>query len=195
MVRDAARRDPSADAVVDGARRVGYAELLERVEHAARSLMASGIAPGERVAVWAPNSIEWIVAALGITMSGGVLVPVNTRFKGTEAAYVLARSGARALFTVRGFLDTDYPALLAAADIALPALDHIIILSGDAEGAISLSDFTARASTVSSGELDARADVLGPDAPADVVFTSGTTGNPKGVVMAHSQTLRAYLDW
>ena len=57
--------------------------------------------------MWAPNSIEWIVAALGITTAGGVLVPVNTRFKGTEAAYVLARSNARAVFTVRGFLDTD----------------------------------------------------------------------------------------
>ena len=80
---------------------------------AARALLASGIERGDRVAVWAPNSLEWIVAALGVTTAGGVLVPVNTRFRGAEAAYVLARSGARVLFTVRGFLDTDYPALLA----------------------------------------------------------------------------------
>ena len=71
--------------------------------------MASGIERGDRVAVWAPNSLEWIVAALGVTTAGGVLVPINTRFKGAEAAYILARSRARALFTVRGFLDTDYP--------------------------------------------------------------------------------------
>ena len=83
------------------------------VDDAARALLASGIERGDRVAVWAPNSLEWIVAALGVTTAGGVLVPVNTRFQGAEAAYVLARSGARALFTVRGFLDTDYPALLA----------------------------------------------------------------------------------
>ena len=113
MVRDAARRLGDAEAVVDGARRVDYASAAAMVDDAARALLASGIERGDRVAVWAPNSLEWIVAALGVTTAGGVLVPVNTRFRGTEAAYVLARSGARVLFTVRGFLDTDYPALLA----------------------------------------------------------------------------------
>ena len=109
MVRDASRRFGPAEAVVDGERRVGFAELAAMVSDAARALLGSGIEQGDRVAVWAPNSLEWIVAALGITTAGGVLVPVNTRFKGAEAAYILSRSGARALFTVRGFLDTDYP--------------------------------------------------------------------------------------
>ena len=72
------------------------------------------------MAVWAPNSVEWIVAALGTTTVGGVLVPINTRFRGAEAAYILGRAAARALFTVRGFLDTDYPELLARAGVALP---------------------------------------------------------------------------
>jgi len=113
MVRDAARRFGDAEAVVDGDRRVGFTGLAAMVAEAAKALMASGIGCGDRVAVWAPNSLEWLVAALGITTAGGVLVPVNTRFKGSEAAYILGRSGATALFTVRGFLDTDYPALLA----------------------------------------------------------------------------------
>ena len=102
------------------------------VDGVARALVASGIERGDRVAIWAPNSLEWIVAALGVTTVGGVLVPVNTRFQGAEAAYVLARSGARALFTVRGFLDTDYPALLASAGVELPALEHTILLAGRA---------------------------------------------------------------
>ena len=72
------------------------------VDDAARALLASGIERGDRVAVWAPNSLEWIVAALGVTTAGGVLVPVNTRFKGAEAAYVLARSGARVLSRCAG---------------------------------------------------------------------------------------------
>ena len=80
---------------------------------AARALLASGIEPGDRVAVWAPNSLEWIVAALGVTTAGGVLVPVNTRFRAPRPRTSSPRSGARVLFTVRGFLDTDYPALLA----------------------------------------------------------------------------------
>ena len=198
MVRDNARRFGAADAVVDGDRRVSSAALAEQVGRAARALMASGIEPGDRVAVWAPNSLEWIVAALGITSAGGVLVPVNTRFKGAEAAYILGRSGAKAVFTVRGFLDTDYPALLAEAGGDLPALAHTIVVAGpagDAPGEVSWPDFIARADAVAETTLDARIAALGPDDPSDVVFTSGTTGSPKGVVMTHGQALRAYLDW
>jgi acyl-CoA synthetase (AMP-forming)/AMP-acid ligase II len=196
MVRDAARRWGDAAAIIDGTRRIDYSTLQRMVDDAARALLASGIERGDRVAVWAPNSPEWIVAALGVTTAGGVLVPVNTRFKGAEAAYVLARSGARALFTVRGFLDTDYPALLASAGVALPALEQTILLTGEQDdSSIAWDDFVARGRGVPDGDLDARVESIGPDDPSDVVFTSGTTGNPKGVVMTHGQTLRAYLDW
>jgi HIP---CoA ligase len=196
MVRDAADRLVDAEAVVDGTRRVDFAALSSMVTGAARSLLASGVGRGDRVAVWAPNSLEWIVAALGVTTAGGVLVPVNTRFRGPEAAFVLARSGARALFTVRGFLDTDYPALLAAAGVPLPALERTVLLSGDADGAsVGWDEFLAAGDAVRDGDVDERLEAIGPDDPSDVVFTSGTTGEPKGVVMTHGQTLRAYLDW
>ena len=196
MVRDAARRFGAAEAVVDGPRRVSYPDLSDAVTDAARALLACGIERGDRVALWAPNSLEWIVAALGITTAGGVLVPVNTRFRGAEAGYVLGRSGARVLFTVRGFLDTDYPALLAEAGVELPALGHTVLLAGEpGDGAVGWRDFVARGETVERDDVDARIESIGPDDPSDVVFTSGTTGDPKGVVMNHWQTLRAYLDW
>jgi len=198
MVRDNGRRFGAAAAVVDGDHRVSSAELVGRVSEAARALMASGVEPGDRVAVWAPNSLEWIVAALGVTSAGGVLVPVNTRFKGPEAAYILGRSRAKAVFTVRGFLDTDYPALLAESGVDLPALAHTIVIdgpAGDAPGEVAWADFLARAGVVTEADLDARVAAIGPGDPSDVVFTSGTTGAPKGVVMAHGQALRAYLDW
>ncbi len=196
LARDRARRSGDAEAVVDGGRRIDFATLRTMVDEAARALVASGIARGDRIAVWAPNSLEWIVAALSVTTAGGVLVPVNTRFRGTEAGYVLARSRARALFTVRGFLDTDYPALLAHADVELPTLEHTILLAGDPDATTTAwSDFVTSARAVTDADLEDRVASISPDDPSDVVFTSGTTGNPKGVVMTHAQTLRAYLDW
>src|SRR5262249_45528472 len=109
--------------------------------------------------------------------------------------YVIARSNARVLFTVRGFLDTDYPALLAGAGVPLPALEHTVILAGNTDGCVAWDDFLARGDDVSDDTLDARIAAIGPADPSAVVFTSCTTGSPKGVVIAHGQTLRAYLDW
>jgi acyl-CoA synthetase (AMP-forming)/AMP-acid ligase II len=197
MVRDAAARFGDAEAVVDRDRRVSFVELAAGVDGVARALMAAGIERGDRVAVWAPNSLEWIVAAFGVTAAGGVLVPVNTRFKGAEAAYILGRSGARVLFTVRGFLDTDYPALLVDAGASLPALERTVLMTGApvADAQIAWDQFLDAGDGVTAADVDARVATVGPDDPSDVVFTSGTTGNPKGVVMAHGQTLRAYLDW
>ena len=90
-----------------------FRDLDRRARRAARALIAHGVRPGDRVAIWAPNRWEWAVAALGALGAGAWLVPVNTRFKGAEAADVLERAGVRMLFTVGDFLGTDYPAALA----------------------------------------------------------------------------------
>ncbi len=194
MTRRGATR--AGEAVVDGDQRITFAELAELATGAASALVAAGVEPGERVAVWAPNSAAWIVAALGITTAGAVLVPINTRFKGAEAADIIGRSRARVLFTVRGFLDNDYPAMLAASGTPLPSLDHTVLLAGAAgDGAVTWDEFVANGARVTTSAIDARVDALTADDPSDVVFTSGTAGRPKGVVMAHGQTLRAYLDW
>ncbi|MEC4015340.1 fatty acid--CoA ligase family protein [Streptomyces sp. H27-D2] len=115
LVRAAAERYGEREAVVDGRTRLSYAELGERVERAAAACIAAGVEPGDRVAVWAPNTVDWIVSALGSVSAGGVLVPVNTRFKGAEAAYVLERTRAKLLFITGTFLGTSYVASLRRA--------------------------------------------------------------------------------
>jgi acyl-CoA synthetase (AMP-forming)/AMP-acid ligase II len=169
MVLSTADRFGSAEAVVDGETRLSYIELTERVRVAAGAFASLGIERGDRVAIWAPNSVEWIVAAFGLLTAGGVLVPVNTRFKTEEAGDIITRSGAKAVLVQPGFLGLDYT---APPDV--PAIDL-------------KSDF------LSSGSAFERP-VSGEDV-ADIVFTSGTTGRPKGVMMNHRQTLRMYAEW
>src|SRR5438552_3784934 len=111
LVARAGERFPEVEALVDGDLRLTYADLPAAMLGSARAAIAAGLQPGDRAAIWAPNGAAWVLAALGIQAAGGVLVPVNTRFKGDEAAWVLGKSGARLLFTVNGFLDTDYVGL------------------------------------------------------------------------------------
>lgn len=154
------------------------------------ALVAAGVEPGDRVAMWAPNGRRWIVAVLGLFRAGATLVPVNTRFKGHEAAEVLRRSGAVALVTTRTFLDTDYVALLESAGVELPALRTTVLAEGDA-----WDTFLATATPDGLAEVDRRSAGLDPDDTSDILFTSGTTGVPKGVVATHGRTLRVATDW
>lgn len=195
MVRDSAAKWPTAEAIVDGDVRLTYADLADRVTDAARAFAAAGIGRGDRVAIWAPNIWEWVVAAAGLHSAGGALVPLNTRFKGNEAAYVLGASGARILLTVQGFLDADYVGMLDGAGRP-DALERVVVLRGDVpEGCAAFDDFLAAGAVVDRGEVDARIAALGPGDVSDILFTSGTTGLPKGVVQTHGQTLRAYGSW
>ncbi len=213
LLRSAVERYGEAEAVVDGRTRVSYAELGARVERAAAACLASGVRTGDRVAIWAPNSVDWIVSALGAVSAGAVLVPLNTRFKGAEAADVLARSRAKLLFVTGTFLGTSYVASLRRATGAdggrlraarggvvplpgLPHLEQVVVLSDDAPADFrTWKDFLASGDGVGRAEVRARSAALTGDSPSDIIFTSGTTGRPKGAVITHAQTLRAYEVW
>ena len=106
ILKTAASRHGGRIAVEDGARRVSFVELEGLAHAAASAYLQKGIQPGDRVAIWAPNSVEWIVAALGAHCAGAALVPMNTRLKGREAGDILRRSGARALTCPNEFLGT-----------------------------------------------------------------------------------------
>ena len=195
LVDDAARRFPDLEALVDGEVRCTFSELRDCIRASARALIASGTEPGDRVAVWAPNIWEWVVAGLGVHLAGGVLVPVNTRFKGREADYILQKSGSRILFTVTDFLETDYVSLLRAADGG-QSLDEVVVLRGTVpEGATGFTEFLERAEQVTEIDGDARAAAVGGDDLCHIMFTSGTTGRPKGAMLVHSAICRGFKSW
>lgn len=169
MVLSAADRFGDAEAVVDGPLRFTFTEIVDRIRCAAGAFAELGVDKGDRVAVWAPNSAEWIIAAFGLLTAGGVLVPVNTRFKAEEAGDIIARSKVKAVLVQKGFLGQDYTA---------PAGTPVIDLKSD-----FLSSGSPFERTVSGGDI------------SDIIFTSGTTGRPKGAMMNHRQTLRMYEEW
>jgi acyl-CoA synthetase (AMP-forming)/AMP-acid ligase II len=183
-------------AVRDGGLTLTYPELAAAARRFGAALVESGVGPGDRVAIWCFNCAEWVVAVLGIFAAGAVLVPVNTRFKGHEAADILARSRARLLVTVDEFLGTDYVTLLEESGVPLPDLETIVLAHGTASGdAGGWDDFLRRATPAALEEVERRSAALGPEDPSDILFTSGTTGVPKGVVMTHRRTLTVASDW
>ncbi|BDB62539.1 FadD3 family acyl-CoA ligase [Rhodococcus sp. RDE2] len=169
MVLSAGDRFGDAEAVVDGDLRISFTDLTDRIRRAAGAFADAGVGKGDRVAIWAPNSAAWIVAAFGLLTAGGVLVPVNTRYREDEAGDIIRRSGAKLTLVQDGFLDQEY---------AVPAGVHRI--------------------DIASGFLDSGRpfvrEVAGEDI-ADIMYTSGTTGRPKGVMMNHLQTLRMFSEW
>jgi len=129
VLRAAASRFGEDEALVDGGERVTFTALLARALEAARAFVAAGVRPGDRVAIWAPNSASWITASFGVYLAGAVLVPLNTRYRGEEAGHVLRTSGACVLLSVTDFLDTDLLALLDGV-AGLEGLRQRVVLSG-----------------------------------------------------------------
>jgi HIP---CoA ligase len=193
MALQSAERFGRATAVVDGAVRLSFGEVADQMVGVGRSLLASGVRPGDRVALWAPNSAAWIVAALGIQACGAWLVPLNTRFKGYEAADIIEAADAGAVLAVDSFLGTDYLGMIqSAAPDLMKRCETVSVPPPGAMSSPSWDAFMARGAEVSTADLMHRLEGQGAADVCDLIFTSGTTGRPKGVMLRHGSSLRAF---
>ena len=150
-------------------------------------MMAAGVERGDRVAIWAPNGLGWITAALGAQSAGAAVVPINTRFKGEEAAYVLSASKAATLVTTVGFLGTDTVGMLRGAETPVPHLRRVVLLEGSAsateapKGAVveHWHAFAARAEGVTAAAASARGRACGRRTPATSCSRPAPPGAPR----------------
>jgi fatty-acyl-CoA synthase len=163
--------------------RATYRQLWDATTEAACGLLALGVAPGERVGIWATNCYEWVVVQYATARVGAILVNVNPAYQTNELEYVLRQSGISVLIHGRGFRNTLYAPMVEAVRPRCPDLRHIFPLDGAWDRLLQAGR------TVSLAELEKRESELQCDDPINIQYTSGTTGSPKGATLTHHNIL------
>jgi fatty-acyl-CoA synthase len=201
VLKAAAATDPDRLALVVPFQslRLTYAEFDREVERVTRGLIASGLKPGERIGIWAPNCAEWILTMFAAARAGLILVNLNPAYRSSELEFALRVVGARALVFAPRFKSSDYAAMLNSLIpelpgavpghlrcAAFPELRLLVQLGAERlPGTLSFDELIAAGRDLDAGEVAAIRETLDADQVFNIQFTSGTTGTPKGATLTH----------
>ena len=188
-----ARRFPANDAVVSvhQDRRLTYAELAAETDRLGKAFVAAGVQHGERVGIWSPNSLEWVLAQYATAKVGAILVNVNPAYRLSELEYALRQSGVSTLITLDRYKTSEYLAMVREVRGSLTALREVVIVgdTGPESGETSWDDYVARAGSCDDATLAERKARCQFDEAINIQYTSGTTGFPKGATLSHHNIL------
>jgi fatty-acyl-CoA synthase len=166
--------------------RTNYGLLAWEVERAAKGFIKTGILKGDKIGLWAPNISEWIISFLAISRIGAVTVPLDPGATREELHFILEQSECRAVIVAAGVADDEYEESILYIRDNIPALENVFLVSDEAHPEmVHWSELTAMGEEVNAGMLDSMESVVAPEDPVTIMYTSGTTGKPKGVVLDH----------
>lgn len=186
-----AGRYPDRPAIVLPGRTWSYREILERSRYLAGGLVAMGARPGDRIAIMLPNLPEFVEIKLAIARAGCIAVPVNFLLRRDELAYVVEQSGCRILIGTADFRGRDYVCDLTFVREAVDSLQSIILVQGQAPDCLTLEAAASLGRLADLPTIVRQTREISPGAVSDIIFTSGTTGKPKGATLTHDMVLRA----
>ncbi|MBC2884709.1 AMP-binding protein [Ochrobactrum sp. CM-21-5] len=183
--------------------RLTYAELKKRTDALAEGFLAVGLCPGERIGIWSPNNLEWVLTQFATAKAGLILVNINPAYRGHELEYALAKVECTALILAPALKSSDYFEILRSiipeiddarpgylASKRLPGLRCVIRLGSEqTAGMLNFDDVISAGDAVTREELARLTEELQFDDPINIQFTSGTTGSPKGATLSHHNIL------
>jgi fatty-acyl-CoA synthase len=188
MLNEIAEKVPNREALIhtDVNVRYNYFLLLWEVDRAARGLIKMGIEAGDRVALWAPNIPEWIVAQLALNKIGAIFVPVDPGAGLKDLQFLLEQSESKAVIMARGLEEDEYIDLILEVRDHVRSLEHLIVMARESQPEMVLwTELLGMGDDPDSQSLEEREKLVSPEDPVAIMYTSGTTGVPKGVMLDH----------